>query len=115
MARKLRVLDPANFKSRDGLRGNGSRDVFSINAVRYIHTNPVRTNLVRTTNAYQGSSHHSYSGECDTPWLILDQVLAQFGIFSPVTNEALNANGRQREIAESRSATIVKSLSCPGK
>ena len=133
MARQLRVLDPANFKSRDGLRAeahrelpysgkqspaatkdsgpyrlirreknrhprafsarffrkfssyicallhvilrsNSARDAFSINAVRYIHSKSVPANLVRTINAYERLSHHSYSGECDTPWLILYQV-----------------------------------------
>ena len=53
-------------------------DSYLLELVRYIHLNPVRAELVKSTDDYLWSSHHAYLGQRTTPWLTTDWVLRQF-------------------------------------
>ncbi len=53
-------------------------DHYLLELVRYIHLNPVRAELVKSTDDHPWSSHHAYLGRQTTPWLTTDWVLRQF-------------------------------------
>lgn len=53
-------------------------DSYLLDLVRYIHLNPVRAELVESTDDYPWSSHHAYLGQRTTTWLTTDWVLRQF-------------------------------------
>jgi putative transposase len=55
-------------------------DSYLLEAVRYIHLNPVRAELVRDPNEYRWSSHGVYLGDRQEPWVTTDFVL---GMLSP--------------------------------
>jgi REP element-mobilizing transposase RayT len=54
-------------------------DSYLVELTRYIHLNPVRTGMVRTSEEYLWSGHRAYLGLEIIPWLTTDWVLAQFG------------------------------------
>jgi REP element-mobilizing transposase RayT len=51
-------------------------DAYLLEALRYVHQNPVRAGLVLNAAQYPWSSHHTYLGS--TPWITTDFALAQF-------------------------------------
>lgn len=53
-------------------------DSYLLELIRYIHCNPVRARLVQSPEHYQWSSHRSYLGRDDVPWLTTDLILSQF-------------------------------------
>jgi len=53
-------------------------DRYLLQLVRYIHSNPVRANIVRHCEEFQWSSHGAYCGNVCIPWLTTDLVLRQF-------------------------------------
>jgi REP element-mobilizing transposase RayT len=60
-------------------------DSYLLEAVRYIHLNPVRAELVRDPNEYRWSSHGVYLGDRQEPWVTTDFVL---GMLSPTLARA---------------------------
>ena len=56
--------------------------------VRYIHTNPIRAQLVASLADYRWSSHHAYSGQAAPEWLSCQTVLPAFG---PTLSKARHA------------------------
>ena len=60
-------------------------DSYLLEAVRYIHLNPVRAELVRYPNEYRWSSHGVYLGDREEPWVTTDFVL---GMLSPTLARA---------------------------
>lgn len=52
-------------------------DAYLLELVRYIHLNPVRATMTCSPEEYPWSSHLSYCGEKDLPWLTTDWVLSQ--------------------------------------
>nr|WP_200903945.1 transposase [Mariprofundus ferrooxydans] len=54
-------------------------DSYLLELVRYIHLNPVRSELVSRPEDYEWSGHRAYIGDDNIPWLTCDSVLAQFG------------------------------------
>ena len=53
-------------------------DSYLLQLVRYIHSNPVRANIVQHCDEFQWSSHGAYCGNVCIPWLTTDLVLRQF-------------------------------------
>ncbi len=53
-------------------------DTYMLELVRYIHNNPVRAKITETEDQYIFSSHESYLGKNNVPWLTTDFVLSQF-------------------------------------
>jgi len=47
--------------------------------VRYIHLNPVRAGIVSQPEHYQWSSHNTYLGKNELPWVSPSLVLSSFG------------------------------------
>ncbi len=55
-------------------------DAYLLELVRYIHLNPVRATMTCSPEEYSWSSHQTYCGEKDLPWVTTDWVLSQFSI-----------------------------------
>ncbi|SMC42134.1 REP element-mobilizing transposase RayT [Desulfocicer vacuolatum DSM 3385] len=56
------------------------KDAYFTELIRYIHLNPVRSNLVSDPIDYPLSSHAAYTGRVKSPgWLTVDKGLGQFG------------------------------------
>jgi len=53
-------------------------DAYLLEALRYVHQNPVRAGLVLNAAQYPWSSHHTYLGSTIQPWITTDFALAQF-------------------------------------
>ena len=53
-------------------------DAYLLEALRYVHQNPVRAGIARNTAHYRWSSHHAYVGTRPEPWVTTDVTLAQF-------------------------------------
>jgi putative transposase len=53
-------------------------DGYLLEALRYVHQNPVRAGIVRNAAHYRWSSHHAYLGEAFEPWVTTDAALVQF-------------------------------------
>jgi REP element-mobilizing transposase RayT len=53
-------------------------DEHLLGLLRYIHLNPVRSQLVKHPSAYPWSSHHAYLGRVTQPWLTTDFALRMF-------------------------------------
>ena len=53
-------------------------DSYLLQLVRYIHSNPVRANIVQHCEEFRWSSHSAYCGDACLPWLTTDLVLQQF-------------------------------------
>nr|MDA3785378.1 transposase [Deltaproteobacteria bacterium] len=53
-------------------------DSYLLEQYRYIHCNPVRARLVQSPEHYPWSSHRTYLGQDDVPWLATDLILSQF-------------------------------------
>lgn len=51
--------------------------VFLLVLVRYIHNNPVRAGMVKSSADYPWSSHPVYLGEADVPLVTTDWILSQ--------------------------------------
>jgi len=82
-------------------------DAYLLEALRYVHQNPVRAKLVCNAADYPWSSHQTYLGHAVEPWVTTDFALAQF------SSDRARAVVRYRsfvdeippaEIAEERSA-----------
>ena len=54
-------------------------DNYLLELIRYIHLNPVRSNLVQSPSDYQWSGHKAYLGTTKTDWLSVDWVLSRLG------------------------------------
>lgn len=54
------------------------RDAYLLELVRYLHLNPVRTNLTQDPADYHWSSHRAYLGRERIPWLSIEPVLGMF-------------------------------------
>lgn len=55
------------------------RDKYLLSLIKYIHLNPVRARISKTSDEYQWSSHHSYIKKADKNDVIdTDQVLRMF-------------------------------------
>ncbi|MEO8062256.1 MAG: transposase [Pseudomonadota bacterium] len=53
-------------------------DAYLLEALRYVHQNPVRAGLARNASQYRWSSHGAYlGGDCE-PWVTTDLALALF-------------------------------------
>jgi hypothetical protein len=59
--------------------------------IRYIHLNPVRSNLVRDLERYRWVSHQTYFGKKKDDLIDDDLVLSQFGRTKPVARRRYNA------------------------
>jgi REP element-mobilizing transposase RayT len=55
------------------------KDAYLLELVRYIHLNPIRSNLVRDLERYRWVSHQSYLGRKKDDLIDEDLVLSQFG------------------------------------
>lgn len=55
------------------------RDRYLLGLVRYIHSNPVRSGLVRTPEEWAWSSHRVYLGTSTCPWLTTNLILGMVG------------------------------------
>jgi REP element-mobilizing transposase RayT len=75
-------------------------EAYAMEALRYIHLNPVEAGLVRRAGAYPWSSHRYYMGGTVAPWLctttLLDQVTSAPGrssaeVFDDFVHERLSA------------------------
>lgn len=53
-------------------------DNYLLELIRYIHLNPVRSNLITAPDDYQWSSHLAYLGKVKPCWLSTDWVLLRF-------------------------------------
>ena len=53
-------------------------DKYLLELIRYIHLNPVRSNLVRSPSDYLWSGHNAYLGTKKIHWLSTDLVLSRF-------------------------------------
>jgi REP-associated tyrosine transposase len=53
-------------------------DAYLLEALRYVHQNPVRAGLVSNAAEYPWSSHRVYLGDAIEPWVTTDFALAQF-------------------------------------
>ncbi len=53
-------------------------DNYLLELIRYIHLNPIRSNLVKTLVDYQWSGHQAYLGTQKCKWLTTDWVLQRF-------------------------------------
>lgn len=60
-------------------------DTYLAPLVRYIHLNPVRSGLVEDPKDYQWSSHRTYLGDDELPWLTTEPVLEKFGAKRAIT------------------------------
>jgi REP element-mobilizing transposase RayT len=54
------------------------QDQYLLEVVRYIHLNPVRANIVESPNDYPWSSHHTYMGRLESPWVTTGFILNCF-------------------------------------
>ncbi len=54
------------------------KDNYLLQLVRYIHLNPLRVGLIKDPAEYLFSSHRSYCGFEDLPWLTTEWILGQF-------------------------------------
>ena len=54
-------------------------DEYLLQLVRYVHLNPVRSNLTQNPSEYAWSSHPSYLGKETIPWLTTTWILGMFG------------------------------------
>jgi len=54
------------------------RDRYLLALVRYLHLNPVRSQLARSPKDWRWSSHRNYLGQQDMPRVATDRVLGQF-------------------------------------
>lgn len=54
-------------------------DSYLMELVRYIHLNPLRAGIVKDPQDYLWSSHRSYLGKENIPWLTTNNVLENFG------------------------------------
>jgi REP element-mobilizing transposase RayT len=53
-------------------------DAYLLEALRYVHQNPLRARLVTDVGDYRWSSHAAYLGGGHTPWVSTDFLLAMF-------------------------------------
>jgi REP element-mobilizing transposase RayT len=53
-------------------------DTYLLELIRYIHLNPVRSNLANTPDDYRWSGHNAYLGAVTCDWLSTDWVLQRF-------------------------------------
>ena len=53
-------------------------DTYLLEALRYVHQNPVRAGMVANAALYRWSSHHAYLGERAETWVTTELALAQF-------------------------------------
>lgn len=53
-------------------------DNYLLELIRYIHLNPVRSNLAKTPDDYRWSGHQAYLGTVTCDWLSTDWVLQRF-------------------------------------
>ena len=53
-------------------------DPYLLEVLRYVHQNPVRAGLVLNAGHYRWSSHRTYLGSANEPWITTDFALAQF-------------------------------------
>ncbi len=53
-------------------------DTYILELIRYIHLNPIRAHLVRAAEEYPWSSHRTYLGWENIPWLTIDWALSLF-------------------------------------
>lgn len=68
------------------------RDSYSLELVRYIHSNPVKAGLVQRPESYLWSSYPNYLGLRERPaFLKTDWVLSQFSDLQSVAKERLHA------------------------
>jgi len=77
-------------------------DTYLIQLVRYIHSNPVRADIVTSCDKYRWSSHLTYLGKDVTPWLFTDWVLARFSKDREKARQRYAAFVAQREKEEHR-------------
>ncbi len=54
-------------------------DSYLLELVRYIHLNPLRAGMIQDLTDYSWSSHAAYQGAACPDWLMLGDVLSQFG------------------------------------
>ena len=54
-------------------------DEYLDDLVRFIHNAPVRGGAAKTAEAYRWSSHSSYTGDVERPWVGTETVLRHFG------------------------------------
>lgn len=57
-------------------------DNYLLELVRYIHLNPVRAGMLKLPENHPWSSHNTYCGDDDLPWVITDWILAHFSEYS---------------------------------
>lgn len=80
-------------------------DAYLLEALRYVHQNPVRAGIVQIAAHYRWSSHHTYVDDGFEPWVTTDATLAQF------SNDRNRALARYRAfIDETPPADIANEL-----